>query len=63
MHNKDLAKSPPRVVIDTMPHKVSLDRDRANNFTKNSGLFSHHVDTRFGIDLDAFQALDMRTMR
>jgi len=54
MHNKDLAKSPPRVVIDAMPHKVSLDRDRANNFTKNSGHFSHHVDTRFGIDLEAF---------
>lgn len=63
MDNRELAVPPQRHILDVMPHKQSFDRERCNSFTKNSGHFSHHVDTKYGINLDAFQSLDMRTMR
>lgn len=64
MQNRQLAQSPQRVILESgMPHKISFDKGHTSAFTKGSGYFSHHVDTRYGIDLDAFQSLDMRTMR
>jgi hypothetical protein len=64
MQNRHLAQSPPRIILETgMPHKVHIDKHYLNAFTKGTGLFSNHVDTKFGIVLDAFQSLDMRTMR
>jgi hypothetical protein len=46
-----------------MPHKQFFDVERSNFFLKNSGQFSHHVDKKYGIDIDAFYSLDMRTLR
>lgn len=63
MNNKKVAVAPSRVVLDNMPHKQSFDIGVSNEFTKVSGFFSRHTDTKFGIDLATFQTLDMRTMR
>jgi hypothetical protein len=54
MHNRVLAQAPPRVVIEKMPHKQSFDIGATNEFTKVSGFFSRHTDTKFGIDLATF---------
>jgi len=63
MQNRLLAQSPKRVVLDESPHKASFDRGHCNTFVKNTGFFSSHVDTKYGIDLQAFQTLDIRTLR
>ena len=63
MQNRQLAQSPHRVVLDEVPHKASFDRGHCNTFIKNTGFFSSHVDAKYGIDLEAFQTLDIRTLR
>jgi hypothetical protein len=63
MEHPDLGKSPKRAVLESMPHKSAFDNLRSNVFTKGTGYFSHHLDARYGIDLDAFQTLDIRTLR
>lgn len=63
MSNKKIAVAPSRVVLDNQPHKRSFDIGVTNEFTKVTGFFSRHTDTKFGIDLATFQSLDMRTMR
>eukprot|EP00347_Sterkiella_histriomuscorum_P022061 403331820 len=55
--------SPQRVVLEDMPHKQFFDRERANVFTKMNGEFSKNVDKRLGISLEAFQNLDIRSLR
>lgn len=59
----DLGVSPNRVVIDYQPHKNHLDQERTSLFTKVDGNFSSIVDKKLGISLDAFQNLDMRSLR
>ena len=46
-----------------MPHKTSFDRGATQEFTKQTGFFSHHTDKKYGIDLNTFQSLDIRTLR
>lgn len=63
MHNKRLAQAPPRQALQSMPHKTSFDHAVTQEFTKVPGFFSHHTDTKYGIDLNTFQSLDLRTLR
>lgn len=56
--------SPERQVIPTgMPHKQYFDKERNNMFTKVNGEFITNVDKRLGISLEAFQNLDIRSLR
>ncbi len=54
MNNKRVAVAPSRVVLGNQPHKQSFDIGATNEFTKVSGFFSKHTDTKFGIDLATF---------
>jgi hypothetical protein len=63
MNNPALNSSPQRVVLEQTPHKAYFDKDRTSLFTKVGGNFSEIVDKKLGISLEAFQNLDMRSLR
>ena len=51
-----------RVVLGVQKHKQFWDKDKSQ-FVKLQGVPSTMVDRKLGISLDAFQNLDMRSLR